>query len=158
LIMLPLLPFIAGLVTGAVTAKLWRNGKTSQTLANAKAKTSETLESARTEHSRGNRQRPLPPGSLERGDAREVDGRRSRARRRDTGRSARASTRDEKGYPPAQGGHCAPRGAGRKLPQNPSPEKRNESPTSAGDAVPTRWPGMAKWALTSSAASSRPAF
>lgn len=46
--MLPLLPFIAGLVTGAVTAKLWRNGKTSQTLANAKAKTSETLESART--------------------------------------------------------------------------------------------------------------
>ncbi len=46
--MLPLLPFVAGLVTGAVTIKLWRNDKTSQTLGNAKVKTAETIENART--------------------------------------------------------------------------------------------------------------
>ncbi len=45
--MLHLLPFLAGLVTGAVTIKLWRNDKTSQTLENAKVKASETLENAK---------------------------------------------------------------------------------------------------------------
>ncbi len=36
--MLPLLPFIAGIATGAVAIKLWRNDKTTQTLENAKVK------------------------------------------------------------------------------------------------------------------------
>jgi len=45
--MLHLLPFIAGIVTGAVTVKLLRNDKTSQTLENAKVRTSETFESAK---------------------------------------------------------------------------------------------------------------
>jgi hypothetical protein len=45
--MLHLLPFVAGLVTGAVTIKLLRNDKTSQTLENTKVKTSETLANAK---------------------------------------------------------------------------------------------------------------
>ncbi|MDD2664702.1 MAG: hypothetical protein PHD19_13215 [Dechloromonas sp.] len=36
--MLPLLPFVAGLVAGAAAVKLWRNEKTAQTLTNAKVK------------------------------------------------------------------------------------------------------------------------
>ncbi|MFV0370989.1 MAG: hypothetical protein ACK5JI_05030 [Azonexus sp.] len=44
--MLPLLPFIAGIATGAVAIKLWRNDKTTQTLENAKVKIREATVSS----------------------------------------------------------------------------------------------------------------